>query len=171
VPPPEDLAAFCVSEYPRLVRALSLYCGSREEAEDAAQDALVRVCERWRTVATMASPGGWAFRVATNQIRSGYRRSRTAARALARTGAPEVHVGDVAEIITLREAVARLPKRQRQVLLLRHTFSLSTEEAADVMGISSLAVRSLTHRAVTTLRADLFADTAPERTRGGRDGS
>lgn len=168
--PPEDLAAFCASEYPRLVRALSLYCGSREEAEDAAQDALVRACERWRAVATMASPGGWTFRVATNQLRSRYRRSRTAARALARINSPTVPVQDAAEIIDLRDAVARLPKRQRQALLLRHTFSLSTEEAADIMGISQLAVRSLIHRAVTTLRADLLPERPAEPTRG-RDGT
>lgn len=152
---PQDFSIFCATEYPRLVRALSLYCGSRDAAEDAAQEALVRACERWSSVATMTSPGGWVFRVATNQLRTRYRRVGMAARVLA--SAPhDVDVPDADEMIVVRQAVARLPRRQRQALVLRHTFALNVDETADLMGVSSTAVRSLTHRAISTLRAELI---------------
>jgi DNA-directed RNA polymerase specialized sigma24 family protein len=35
-----EFAAFCIKEHPRLVGALSLYCGDRVLAEELAQDAL-----------------------------------------------------------------------------------------------------------------------------------
>lgn len=44
---PEDLAAFCEREYPRLVGTLSLYCGDVLLAEELAQEALARACSRW----------------------------------------------------------------------------------------------------------------------------
>jgi RNA polymerase sigma factor (sigma-70 family) len=159
---PEDFASFCAAEHSRLVRALSLYCGSREAAEDATQEALIRASERWGKVAAMGSPAGWVFRVATNQLRSQYRRSRTAARVLANISR-ETDIGpDIDQLIVVRQAVASLPRRQRQALVLRHTFAMTVEEAAEVMGVSSPAIRSLTHRAVTTLRMQLRPEGADD---------
>jgi len=155
---PEDFALFCAAEYSRMVRALSLYCGSREAAEDATQEALIRACERWKKVAVMRSPAGWVFRVATNHVHSQYRRSRMAARVLANISRETDAGPDIDQLIVLRQAVAALPRRQRQALVLRHTFAMSVDEAAEVMGISSSAVRSLTHRAVSTLRVQLRLD-------------
>lgn len=155
---PEDFASFCTAEHSRLVRALSLYCGSREAAEDATQEALIRACERWGKVAAMRSPAGWVFRVATNHLHSQYRRSPMSARVLANSSR-ETDVGpDIDQLIVVRQAVAGLPRRQRQALVLRHTFAMTVEETAEVMGVSSPAIRSLTHRAVTTLRTQLRLD-------------
>ncbi|MFP5576908.1 MAG: sigma factor-like helix-turn-helix DNA-binding protein [Acidimicrobiia bacterium] len=51
----------------------------------------------------------------------------------------------------VRQAVARLPTRQREAVVLRHFLDLSVEAAAEVMGVSSGALRSLTHRATGQL--------------------
>jgi RNA polymerase sigma-70 factor (ECF subfamily) len=60
----------------------------------------------------------------------------------------------------VRDAIARLPGRQRQALVLKQYQDLSYSEIAEVMGITSLAVQMLLHRAMTALRRDL----APGRT-------
>lgn len=48
------LAAFCHREYARLVGALTLYCGDGDVAQELAQEALVRACERWSGYARCA---------------------------------------------------------------------------------------------------------------------
>jgi hypothetical protein len=56
--------AFFQSEYARLVRALYLLTGSLADAEEAAQEAMARVYERWDRVGAMDSPVGYLYRVA-----------------------------------------------------------------------------------------------------------
>jgi RNA polymerase sigma-70 factor (ECF subfamily) len=158
---PADFSAFCAVEYPRLVRALSLYCGSRDVAEDAAQEALIRACERWPKVGAMNAPGAWTFRVATNHVHSHYRKVRTASRFSERLADEPVRTDDAAQLVAVRQAVASLPRRQRQALL-RHIFGLTVDETADLMRSTSPAVRSLTHRAVLTLKRQLRDDDRDE---------
>lgn len=69
-----EFVAFCVEEHPRLVGALSLYCGDRALAEELAQDALTRACRDWRKVRNFAAPGAWTHRVAMNLANSYFRR-------------------------------------------------------------------------------------------------
>ena len=156
---PDQLSQFCAAEYPRLLGALSLYCGDRDVAEDVAQETLVRVCQHWARVREMSSPGAWAYRVALNVAHSHFRRLRTGTRALVRHGVDEISVDcDPAETIATRQAVARLPKRQRQALVLRFYLDLTIDDTAQTMGTTSASVRSLTHRAVAALRRELGAD-------------
>ncbi|HZP15125.1 MAG TPA: sigma factor, partial [Nocardioides sp.] len=69
-----ELTGFCRETWPRLVGALSLMTGDRHVAEELAQEALVRVCERWDEVRAMESPLGWTHRVAFNLASSHFRR-------------------------------------------------------------------------------------------------
>jgi RNA polymerase sigma factor (sigma-70 family) len=140
--------------WPRLVAALSQYCGDVHLAEEVAQDALVRVCQRWRHVSQLASPEGWTYRVAVNLANSRWRRRRAAQRAHQRHGLdtesrPPVPVEDQ---LAVREALGRLTPKQRQAVVLRHVLELSVEEAAHVMDMTPGALRGLTHRAVGRLR-------------------
>jgi DNA-directed RNA polymerase specialized sigma24 family protein len=63
-PKPRDFEAFFQSEYTRPVRALYLLSGDRADAEDAAQEAMARVYERWDRVREMDAPDGYLYRVA-----------------------------------------------------------------------------------------------------------
>ncbi len=56
---------------------------------------------------------------------------------------------------TLRTALAKLPERQRQALLLRHYEAMSYEQIAEVLGTTARAVDSLLSRAKATLRVEL----------------
>jgi DNA-directed RNA polymerase specialized sigma24 family protein len=65
-----DFESLFEAEYPRLMRMMYLLTGNREEARDVAEEAMVRVFERWDRVGLMDSPGGYAYRVALNLIES-----------------------------------------------------------------------------------------------------
>lgn len=148
---------FCAAAWPRLVAAMSHYCGDAHVAEELVQEALVRACQRWQQVSGLASPEGWTYRVAVNLANSAWRRRRAAQRAHQRHGPeresqPPVAVEDQ---LAVREALAALTAQQRNAVILRYVLELSVEQTAQVMGTSPGAVRALTHRAVGRLRDDL----------------
>lgn len=155
---PADLAAFCTAEHPRLVGAMTLYTGDRLLAEEIAQEALVRVCERWSRVRDMSAPGAWVHRVAMNLAKSRFRRRALERRVSARLQQVELGVEDDAtDSMVVRDAVRQLVPRQREAVVLRHFLGMSIEEASEVMQVSSGALRSLTHRAAGRLE-ELLVD-------------
>jgi RNA polymerase sigma-70 factor (sigma-E family) len=151
----EALEELCRREYPRLVGALSLYCGDAAVAEELAQDALQKACQSWGRLASMEAPGAWLHRVAMNLANSHYRRRRAERRALQRSGGLVVAQDDpdVSDAVAVRATVASLPQRQREVVVLRFFLDWSVPETARALGVSPGAVKQLTHRAMTTLRA------------------
>lgn len=152
---PEDLDVFCRHQYPRLVGALSLYCGDPDLAEELAQEALERACERWPHLVAMASPGAWVHRVGMNLAHSRYRRRQAERRARARHAPTEdrYEETDVAERLTLRSELLKLSKRQRTVLVMRYYLGFSVAETAEALGVTDGAVKAATHRGVTRLRS------------------
>lgn len=64
----------------RLFAALCLVTGNRDEAEEIAQEAFVRVFERWERVGELDDPTGYLFRVSMNVFRGRYRRASLAVR-------------------------------------------------------------------------------------------
>ena len=153
--PPDDLVAFCEREHARLVGAITLYCGDRALGEEIAQDALAKACERWEQVRVMAAPGAWVHRVAINATNSRFRRlgaERRARRRLEDRHDETVTDPDTADAVTIRDALAVLPSRQRQVLVLRFYLGLSVAETAQWMTSSEAATKSMTQRAIASLR-------------------
>jgi RNA polymerase sigma-70 factor (sigma-E family) len=149
-----ELEAFIAAESPRLVGLLALYVGEAALAEELAQEALVRLCQHWPRVRRMERPAGWLTRVALNLARSSWRRRAAERRALARLAPPvgETADPDVALILAVRGAVAALPERQRRALVLRYYAHRSVAEVAAEMGCAEGTVKSLTHKAIATLR-------------------
>lgn len=154
---PAALSTFCDVQYPRLVGILSLYVGDAAVAEELAQETLLRVATRWGRVSGLDEPGGWAYRVAINLANSHLRRGRAARRAAARMGAADVahQDPDTADRLAVRRAVAALPARRREVLVLRHFLDLTVAETARHLGVSEDAVKSLTKRAMADMKAAL----------------
>lgn len=151
----EGLADFCRAQYPRLVGFLGLYCGDRAVAEELAQETLARVWRKWPRVHHLDRPDAWAQRVAINLANSHFRRLLAERRARARAGHPaEEHGPGVDETVSLRRAVAALPRRQRTAVVLHYYLDLPLAEVADRMETSVSAVKSLLHRAVARLRED-----------------
>ena len=154
--PSARLEVFCESNKERLVAFLTLHCGDRHIAEELAQETLAKVCIRWRSVQQMSSPEAWMFRVAVNLANSYWRRLAAEKKAKARLG-EDIHRQDPdpAEAIAVRQALARLPKRQRSVLVLRFYADLSVREVAETMGMPEGTVKTLTRRALMRLRDDM----------------
>lgn len=147
------LEDFCVDAYPQLVAALTHHTGNQWLAEELAQEALIRACDRWDAhVSRLESPIGWTFRVGVNLARSHFRRIAAERRAQARVSRDAPDPPDHDDAMAVRAALAALPARQREVVILRYFLGLKAAEAGAVLGMSEGAVRAQAHRAVSSLR-------------------
>lgn len=153
-----------MAEFPRLVGALSLYCGERDLAEELAQETLVRVCASWPSVRRKDSPTAWAQRVAINLANSQFRRRAVARRVAVRTSGDEsTPSDDTSTRLAVRTAVSALPRRQREALVLRYFADMSVHDAAAVMRCPEATVKTLTRRAIEQLRvSELLRDDEPD---------
>lgn len=152
-------AEFCEGIRVRLVGSLTMYCGEWGVAEELAQDALVRVWERWDEVSAMTSPEAWTYRTAFN-LASSWARRRSAERRAHRRAADDRPSSqpDTATNEAVRGAVAALAPRQRAVVACRYFLGLNVAETAEVLGIATGTVKATTHQALAALRASGLAD-------------
>lgn len=151
----EAAAALCRRLQPALFRALALYCGNAELAEDLTQETLLRVWKHWQSVSDMERPDRWALRVAFNLAKSGWRRRRIERTIDSARAHEEPLRVDTTDAIVVRAAVAMLPPRQRAAIVVRYFNDLSVADAAMVLGCAEGTVRALTHQAVANLRVNL----------------
>jgi RNA polymerase sigma-70 factor (ECF subfamily) len=153
------LVEFVRVEYPVLVAALGLVCGSREAAEDAVQEALARAVIAEQRGRHIDSLPAWVRVVALNLLRNRWRssaRERVAIRRLVHTGGGQPDGGaDRENVLDLRRAVARLPRRQREAVALHYRLGLSVAETALAMKVTDGTVKTLLSRARSALSATL----------------
>jgi RNA polymerase sigma-70 factor (ECF subfamily) len=153
-----DLEQIFRSAYPRVVAVAARVLGSRDGAEDVAQDVFLSF---GRSSVPPGQAGGWlsvaAAHTALNHVRSGRRR---ASREEAAVGDDTV-CPDIADaVVTLderrrvRAALARLPRRQAVALILRHS-GLSYAEVAAALELSPGSVGTIVRRAESALRKEL----------------
>jgi RNA polymerase sigma-70 factor (sigma-E family) len=125
--------------------------GSREESRDIAQEAMARAYARWPKVRDAAP--GWVSRVTTNLTLDLLRKRRR----------PQLPGGeparDLANAVVRRaelvEALRPLPRRQRDVVVLRYLADLSEADVARSLGCSVGTVKQHAHRGLAALRASL----------------
>ncbi len=147
---------------PRAFRvALRMLGGDRAEAEDIAQEAMLRL---WRQAADWrqgeARVTTWLYRVTMNLATDRLRMRRGVALdqiAEPEDGHPSVLAQMIAadRVAALDQALAALPERQRQAVVLRHIEGLSNPEIAVILGVGVEAVESLTSRGKRLLAAVL----------------
>ena len=131
--------------------------GGREEAADLAQEACARAYSRWNRVGGLDSPEAWVARVAGNLAIDAQRRRQTAARQNATNPAANLvaAVAPVGERVDLHRALLALPRRQRQVVLLRFVADLPEAAVAAALGCSVGTVKAHASRGLATLRSIL----------------
>jgi RNA polymerase sigma factor (sigma-70 family) len=131
-------------------------CSSREDAEDAAQEALVVLYRKIGTLRVAAALTSWMFQIV---LRECLRRSRLAVRVHAAGAAVALSAEDVAlahlEFERVVMAIAALPTEQRAVVVLRDIHGLSGGATAEALGLSRAAMKSRLHRGRETLRGQL----------------
>ena len=149
---------------PRVLAYAARVLGDRAEAEDVAQETLMRlwrIAPEWRQGEAKVTT--WLYRVATN-LATDRLRARIRRRASPLEDAPEpvdTGPGALAGLIeadrmaALQVALDALPDRQRQAVVLRHIDELPNPEIALIMEIGVEAVESLTARGKRALTAAL----------------
>ena len=160
----DEPAAFCREIRDRLVGSLTLYCGDRAVAEELAQEALVRVWERWDRVSRMAAPEAWTYRTAFN-LASSWGRRRSAERRANRRSVPVDDLAttpDTPTIEAVRSAVAALPPKQRSAVVCRFYLAMTVAETAETLGCAEGTVKSATHQALASLRTAGLVDDLQE---------
>jgi RNA polymerase sigma factor (sigma-70 family) len=158
---PAAVRALVGRKLPRLLALAGRMLGDGPEAEDVAQDAFLRVWKqapKWRPGA--AKFDTWLHRVALNLCYDRLRRRRELAFAEPPERADEGPAPDrgLQAMDTGRRvaaAMAALPDRQREAIVLCHYQELGNIEAAAVMGVSVEALESLLARGRRALRAAL----------------
>ena len=162
-----EFREFFAAEYGRLRGLGFLLTGDWAQAEELAQDALVRTYRVWSRVRRHQRPGAYARKVLVNRHRSLLRRAAVEARHLAgRRAEEEASPADLGEDgLVLWAAVRRLSDRQRAVLVLRYHEDLPEAEVARLLGLPLGTVKSLAHRGLARLRGELGSP-AMEKTRG-----
>jgi RNA polymerase sigma factor (sigma-70 family) len=147
-----------------LAYAARMLGGDRSEAEDVAQETMLRlwrVAPDWRPGETRVTT--WVYRVATNLCIDRQRARRRRGTVGIEDGTepaddakgPEARLQDMRRLASLEAALATLPDRQRQAVVLRHIEGLANPEIAAVMEIGVEAVESLTARGKRALAAAL----------------
>lgn len=127
-----------------------------EEANDATQEALLRLWATLDAGATVSSAEPWLFRTLYRICMDQHRWHRRVQGLAARLApGPETTPVDRDDAIAVWDAVERLPERQRLAVYLRYRADLPYEEIGAVLGIAPVSARSHVSRALETLRDEL----------------
>ena len=152
---PPDFEAFYRDEFPGLVRSMFLLVPNADEAQELAQEAMVKVFERWDRVGPMESPGGYLYRVAVNLHRRRVRSLAVRARRLVTLAAGQRDAEIDHGRQELADAIGSLSVRLREAFMLVDWLGMGSDEAGRALGIAPASVRSRVHRARRELRAHL----------------
>jgi len=157
-----DLADLVPTYSPLLFRVAHSVLRSRPEAEDVVQDVFVRVLQHRRSLPAVRDLRVWLIRIAWNLALDRRRRIRPdqmdelfAKTLVAKTTPADEIIDEEQRIKAVLQQLERLPKAERQVLLLSALEELDTVEMAKIMSKSESAIRALLFRARTRLRTRL----------------
>jgi RNA polymerase sigma factor (sigma-70 family) len=139
------------------VRLAYLLTGDAGLAQDVAHEAFVRVGAKLFGLRNPEYARAYLYKTTVNLCRERFRRQRSerAATERLRAGTTVVQPPDVGDRDELWRALLRLPVRQRSALFFRYYEDLSEAGAADALGCSVSAVKSLVNRGLKELRAQL----------------
>jgi RNA polymerase sigma-70 factor (sigma-E family) len=125
--------------------------GQRSEAEDVAQEACARTYSRWSSVHDYAEP--WCVRVAGNLALDALRARTRAVKRQEKLGASlPTPSGGVDERLDLHAALEKLPRRQREAVVLRYLGDQSEQQTAALLGCSVGSVKTHASRGLARLR-------------------
>jgi RNA polymerase sigma-70 factor (sigma-E family) len=157
-----DLESLYATQWTRLVRLAVLLVDDIGLAEDVVQDAFINLHRHQSELRSSAAAAGYLRTSVINGARSQLRRRVMSRRHLATLAerAPTVDGADSGVILTeqnqeLMDQLRRLPRRQREVLVLRYWAHLTEAEIAETLGISVGTVKSSASRGLDALEIKL----------------
>lgn len=155
------------STFGRLVGQLFLVTGDLHEAEEVVQEAFTRAAGRWQRLREYDLPELWVRRVAINLATDSRRRVRRRLAVQAQLDAEAAAVVPPISVdgLAVAAALATLPRRQRQVVVLHYLLDVPVGEVARQLSMPVGTVKSRLARARSALAEQL--DTEIERPRSG----
>jgi len=156
----DDVAELFRAHQLGLVRLATMLVGDQETAEDIVQDVFARVFRGWERVTASGVSAAYFRTAVVNGCRSVQRRRGVASRfrgsAEAKVWAEPAASAEAAVLLTedrrrVLRALASLPHRQREVLVLRYYQRLTQAEIAETLRISQGTVKSTISRGLTAL--------------------
>jgi RNA polymerase sigma factor (sigma-70 family) len=150
-----EIRAFLANDYGRVVNAVAFGGLGYADAEDAVQEALIRAWGYAEAGNRIERLDAWVTVAAWNRSRSGLRRLGAERRAKERVAAMSSQADQRTrdEAIDLYRALAKLPRRLREVAVLRFLMGLTTAETAHALGIAEGTVKRALSDARTRLSA------------------
>lgn len=134
-----------------LVRALALTLRDPDLAAEAADEAMVRAYQHWRSIVSYDNPAGWTYRVGLNWARSWLRKRRREVPEAA--SEPAVWDPDPADP-SLAHGIGSLSDKHRAVIVLRYYWDWRIDQIAEALDVSQGTVKSRLHRALGQLRSN-----------------
>jgi RNA polymerase sigma-70 factor (ECF subfamily) len=152
--------------YKEHANAVYTYCLRRvgaEQAKDATADVFVVAWRRWGAVPEGDAAVGWLYGVARNVLRARQRSIRRRGRLVEKVAAqpeplvdgPELQVVRLAEHEAVLAALGKLPKRDREIILLVEWEGLSREQVAEMMSVTRAAIDKRMARAYKKMARSL----------------
>ncbi len=132
--------------------------GSRADAEDALQEAFMKVVDRRGDFRPEGRFRSWIFTIVRFTCMDRLRVSKTEQRFLERVDKAErveTHEGVALARTDVNRLLMELPADQREVLVLHRLHGFSQSEIAEMVGSTEAAVRQMAYRALKTLRAQV----------------
>ncbi len=152
----EAVEQLYATHYRRLVRLAVLLVRDQETAEEVVQDSFIALHRKWRSLADPEKGLAYLRQTVVNRSRSVLRHRGVQARH-APAPPPDLPGADHAALERVRrrtvlDALQQLPRRQREVLVLRYYLDLDEAAIAAELGVSRGAVKSHASRGAATLR-------------------
>lgn len=148
-------AAFYGQNIDALARTLTAALGDAQVAQDAAQEAMARACERWDKIEHYDNPVGWCYRVGMNWATSRWRKRRREVMTDRLPTPDPTLLPDFELQDRMLIALRTLSIDQRSVIVLRLVEDWSINETAEALGIAPGTVQSRYARALARLRQEL----------------
>ncbi len=153
---PRAIATLLDGSHAHVRRFARTLCSTPEDAEDAAQEALIVLYRKIGTLRVAAALASWMFQIVLNEC---VRRTRLALHRPVSAAMAEPSAEDAAlarmEMERIVDCIAGLAPEQRAVLVLRDVQGLSGAATAQALGLSRAAMKSRLHRGRETLRSAL----------------
>lgn len=165
--PAVRIGDFVDDDLQRVIAAVSLWCRSADDAEQAVADAVGRAWEQLDRGRSIDNLAAWVTTVAMNGVRARHRRrdrDRRKGHLVAVTNSTTGPAERSTSRIDLQRALGRLGERQRQVVALHYGLDLPVAEIAAQLGIAEGTVKATLHKSRRLLAADLDRNLA-DRTR------
>lgn len=149
-PLPLSFESFFEEHKDRLFGVLCMMTGNRQDAEELAQEAFLKMWECWDSVERIADPGAYVYRIAVNAFRKRIRRAEVARRLTFRATSYTTSASE--DSLLLHDALRSLTPRQRAAIVLTELLGYTALEASRALGVKPSTIGALKYQARVALK-------------------